>query len=788
MIRHYLKIAFRNHTRHKAQSIISLFSLAIAFACVSLAIYWNRYEQTFDSFLHNYDRLYRIGHKVPGKTRVDGTSVLPLHSYLMNYYSEVDKACGISNGWRDDRIVEINNQIVQTGCEEITPEAVDMFDIQWLKGNGNMNSWAENDIAISGLIALQMFGKDSPIGSKITLKKTDGIETENEYRIVAVFETWPKHSNFKFNLLKKISPLEEFKALSFYDVYVLLKSNANPERFLQKLAVDTIRNNFGYEKLYNVLTPLKEVHYIYPEKRRNIRLDDVNLFAMASILLSVCALLNYLTLFISRLRNRGRDMALRAICGSSSWQLGVLLMVEYLLLLLGSLFLSLIVIEIFYSSFVELSQLKIDRLFLYAGCFYLLLFIFALAMVLSLIPIFYFKQNTLKVQMEFTSVPSSKNRFRIVGVSIQLFISLLFIFCESVMIKQIHYLIHADINIERKNIAVISSQLGDDQIMDMLNQIPLITEKVPTNSSLFPPMNVPLLEYEVNVDNEFIVIPAWEVTINRDIAKFYGIRIKEGRESFDIGWDEYFINETFAKQLGNPNPIGMTLSYFGKKGIIRGIVYDYHYQPPTEPVRALVFRKSYDTDRSVYGKYSGMVNKTVAFKYVGNFSECQTAIEKIFEDFVVDNPQISKYNLLDGETIYNSYLTSEFNLLKLLNIITVISLLIALFGVYAQILQECERQRKNIAIRKVYGAQVKDILMMFFKEYMLQVAIAALVAFPIGYVLMKGWLEGYSRQTGVGIEVFLGIFVGMSVLVSLCIGWHVWKAANENPATAVKKE
>lgn len=65
---------------------------------------------------------------------------------------------------------------------------------------------------------------------------------------------------------------------------------------------------------------------------------------------------------------------------------------------------------------------------------------------------------------------------------------------------------------------------------------------------------------------------------------------------------------------------------------------------------------------------------------------------------------------------------------------------------------------------------------------------AALVAFTIGYVLMKGWLEGYSRQTGVGIGVFLGIFIGMAFLVMLCIGWHVWRAANENPATTVKKE
>ena len=133
-------------------------------------------------------------------------------------------------------------------------------------------------------------------------------------------------------------------------------------------------------------------------------------------------------------------------------------------------------------------------------------------------------------------------------------------------------------------------------------------------------------------------------------------------------------------------------------------------------------------------------------------------------------------------------MTSEFNLLKLLNIVTIISVLIALFGVYALILQECERQRKNIAIRKVYGAQVKDILMMFFKQYMLQVVIAAAFAFPIGYALMKRWLENYSRQTSIGIEVFLGIFIGMTFLVMLCIGWHVWRAANENPASAVKKE
>ena len=243
--------------------------------------------------------------------------------------------------------------------------------------------------------------------------------------------------------------------------------------------------------------------------------------------------------------------------------------------------------------------------------------------------------------------------------------------------------------------------------------------------------------------------------------------MKEGDENFDLAnHGECFINETLAKQLGFSNPIGKTFN----KGheVIKGVIYDYAYQSPSEPIRAVLFRKGF-TDGFCVG-----------FKYTGDFAVCKAAIEKAFEGH--------SFSLYDGETVYKSYLTSEINLLKLLNIITDISILIALFGVYALILQECERQRKNIAIRKVYGAQVKDILMMFFKEYMLQVAIAAAFALPIGYALMKRWLENYSRQTDIGIEVFLGIFIGMALLVLLCIGWHVWHAANENPATAIKKE
>ena len=777
MLGHYFKVAFRNHTRHKAQSIITLLCLAVSFAFVSLAAYWNHYEHTYDSFQSGYDKTFLIAAYQPTLECLVSNAYFGMHSDLMNNYPEVEKACGVRMGWRHDRLVEINGRFIQAGCDQVTPEAIDVFGIEWLEGNRNMESWHENEVAVSEWIAREVCGMESPVGMKLVLKEMDGVKTKGEYRIAAVFKTWPQHSNFDFHILKKLVRNPSIYKITYYDTYVRLRPEADSKRFLYRLKSDTLINYVGKAEVFDRLIPMSDVRLHFPKESRNLSLSNMKHFVGATVLLAVCALLNYLTLFLSRLRNRGRDMALRTICGSSTWQTGALLMVEYLLLLFGALLFSMVFIELFLESFVELSGLDVSRATVYAGCGYLLLFILGLSAVLSLVPILYFKNKTLRVQIDSIPVQPGKNHFR--GVCLQLFISLLFIFSSVVMIKQIHYLIYADINVERKNIAWIRAGTIKDAVLpDILKQIPSITEMVTTYTPIFPESRMMLSKITGFDGRRGVNLRAKPNYINSEIASFYGLRIKKGQESFDLKTGEYLINETLAKQLGDPNPIGKTLTVNGfQKGIIKGIVYDFHSQPPSEPVRAHYF-----------GPHMDWMTGTIAFKYTGDFAECQAAIERISKDFEVAVTDREKYWLDDGETVYKGYLKKDMNFLRLLGVLTVISILIALFGVYVQILQECERQRKNIAIRKVYGAQVKDILMMFFKEYMLQVAIAASVAFPIGYVLMKGWLEGYSRQTGVGIEVFLGIFVGMSVLVSLCIGWHVWKAANENPATAVKKE
>ena len=157
------------------------------------------------------------------------------------------------------------------------------------------------------------------------------------------------------------------------------------------------------------------------------------------------------------------------------------------------------------------------------------------------------------------------------------------------MIKQIHYLVHADINIERKSIAWLSAPFREDVIMSTLKQIPSITEMVPTMTPIFPAQNIHPEEIQGFEGRENLMIIANEIRINQEVARFYGLNMKEGPKSFDLKQDEILINETFAKRLGDPNPIGKVFSPKLRKVVIKGVVHDFQYQDPTKPAPALYF-------------------------------------------------------------------------------------------------------------------------------------------------------------------------------------------------------
>ena len=786
MLLHYIKVAIRNLFAHKTQTLVSLFGLAIAFACVSLAAYWNYYERTYDSFQDNTDRIYRIRCKnwANGTEEPMSGTPYPLHLYLKEQYPEVENACAFISPFYMGCKVAMNGTTYPQDVfiQQITSGGVDIFNFEWIEGNQNVMAYQEDkstdiwtfQIAISDELAKGLCKDDSPLGQTIELLQNKYIKCE----VVGVYKARSKHSNVKFDIVMPFRETEESTWNGYgFHTYALLKEKVNHTYFIQKLQKDTIRQEGTTEMVYDIITPLKALRQHHPDTDINVSLKDVDLFTMASLLLSCCALFNYLILFVSRLRSKGRDIALRTICGSSAWQTSGLLLTEYLLLLLSASLVGMLLVELVMREFVELAMIEMAFSSVLMSCGCLMLFSVILSVLLSMVPIFYFKRKTLLVQIAAIPVRLGKNYFRSIGVCVQLIVGILFVFCAIVMMKQIDMLTYVD-NIERKQIAWIHPyhKHVTDVVESILQQQPYISKTLYCNKPLFP-SKISITQKINNWDGKSEEQPEIEhdfYYISHEIAQFYDLRMKEGDNSFELGENEAFINETLAKRMNMDNPVGKSIEC-GRRYRIKGVVCDYQIQDPDTPAVPILFVPPLKDTR-----YSPHY---MAFKYDGDWNTCKKRLEEELK-----KKEIFYYKLADGEEFYHQYIKSEHNLLKLLGIITAVSILIAIFGIYALIMQSCDQHRKEIAIRKVYGAGVMDILMMFFKEYMMQVVMAAVIAFPIGYVLMKNWVEQYTRQTEITFWIYLGIFLGISLLVTLCIGWRVWKAANENPAHVIKKD
>jgi ABC-type antimicrobial peptide transport system permease subunit len=133
-------------------------------------------------------------------------------------------------------------------------------------------------------------------------------------------------------------------------------------------------------------------------------------------------------------------------------------------------------------------------------------------------------------------------------------------------------------------------------------------------------------------------------------------------------------------------------------------------------------------------------------------------------------------------------LRSERILMKLLGIASGVCIFITLFGIFSMVSLTCERRRKEMAIRKVHGAKIRDIIGLFAKEYGILLLVSAVVAFSVGYAVMKQWLQTYVIQTTISWWIYVAILAAVTLMIVLCVGYRVWKAANENPADVVKSE
>jgi ABC-type antimicrobial peptide transport system permease subunit len=773
MIKHYLKIAFRNLWKYKNQTLVSVIGLAVGFACFAVATLWIRYEITFDRFHKNADRIYCV--YLPATFVPTGISRLcphPLAEYLKKTFPEIVRAVSIwpASKGRTTILNGVEYPIEMIGVDS---SFFSMFDIKIVDGSMDFLIDGSKKLAITRKKALQMFGNESPIGKPFA----DGVS----WTIGAVVTEFPRQTNHSFDFLEAIR--KDWTDWNTYgnNIFIELHPNIDIAAFKKKLYEHKIK---GYDYIMQMsILPLTSVHYKDPNVERDVKFHHIVIFSVAGLLLILCTLFNYLTLFISRFRIRQREFALRVVYGASNRSLFTLLSVEFIMSLSAALLLGLYLIYLILPEFIRLSGVRLEQMSIYFELLTYITVIIVISLLAFIATIIVFRRRSLDASIR----NSNRRLFRRVSIAVQLIISIGFMFCTTVILKQMYHLHSADLGFASKNRgSVILYAVSTDKIdvlENKLQQIPDITETIKGINPMLPAkinMTIQINSWQdkpVDVENMSI---GW-ANISEQYQKYYELKLVEG-EFLSDNDAPYFvlINESAMKACGWHTAVG---KLFGNnRMIIKGVVKNIYNAAPTLPASPMLYSRQ--TLYEHLGMEKNMYETSVLFKFSeGTWKSCKKRIEEIVK---TEYPGVDA-EITSTEEEYDKFLKSENTLLRILTLVSLVCVIVCVFGFVSMVSLTCEERRKEIAIRKIHGATIKDILDIFFKEYLTLLIVGALIAFPVGYIIMKGWLESYVVQTEISAWIYVSILLALIMAIVLCVGGKVYRTSRANPAEEIKK-
>ncbi len=241
---------------------------------------------------------------------------------------------------------------------------------------------------------------------------------------------------------------------------------------------------------------------------------------------------------------------------------------------------------------------------------------------------------------------------------------------------------------------------------------------------------------------------------------------------------EFVVNETMVKKLGIRNPdqiIGKKLSFWDGqlKGEIVGVVKDFNGTSLAKPMSAVVM----STWKQVY--------ETMAVKLQSAHAKHSlSVIEKLWNTAYPE--YVYQYQFLD-EKIAGFY-RQENQLSQLYKIFAGIAIFISCLGLYGLVSFMATQRKKEIGIRKVLGASVANIVYLFSREFTILVCISFLIAAPLAYYFMHGWLENFSFRISIGSGIFILTIVASVSIAWITVGYRAFRAAMANPVKSLRAE
>lgn len=826
LISNYITSAWRNILRHKLFSIINILGLAIGLAAVMLIALYVRYETSYDSFWKNADNIYRIHMQsnIPGLGEYKFTSVsVPAFQIIKNAVPQIEYGSRIIE---KTTIFKQGDNYTKEEIEMVDADILNMFDFYVVNGTLENAFANSNAIILTNSMAQKHFGDENPIGKLITI---DYDLFKQDHIVTAVIDDIPRNSQLDISAMVLF---DEVKWSNYTGLYGFLYAPATHTYFslVEGANIEQV-NNAMPQVLDDYFTPfpalkdasknsdyltfpslnIKELHLnaegIGEHRPRGSKSDIINYSIVAGFILIIAAI-NFMNLSTARASKRAKEVSVRKLVGAARRNLIGQFLGESILLTMVTLFIALAILEMslpYFSGYFN-ADLKLD--YLSKDLFLTSLFAIFIGFIAGSYPAFIlssFRPSEILKSNQSTD-NAGVTKVRNLLVIIQFSAAITLFATTAIIYSQIIYTSVKELGFNKENLIIIEdtyTELVLEKQPFLIEELKRINDITDVTTSSFTPGKTNEFVFDFRTDD---MERGTAVSINGDGISYdffatYEIPLLVGRE-FDRNRNDVQASYNQIRQnKGRASPIVINkaaVDYFGfssnedvigknlymkmgsadenleRQQFVVGVVSDFHTYSLKQEIAPTVYYLSPDQGSIITLRHTGDAAAIVA--------QVQTLWKKLFPETPFT------FNFV-SDLVAKQYNT-ELAIALMYAAFSGLAIFISCLGLFGLASFTAERRTKEIGIRKVFGAEVWQIVKLLVWQFSKPVLIANIIAWPVAYLAMSRWLESFVYRIDDMVIIALCLIAGLTALL---IAWatvagNSYAVARQNPIKALRYE
>lgn len=802
MFKSFIILAFRNLSRDKYSTALYFLLLIVGISSFAIISTIYQHEITYDRFMKDGDKIYRsTTYFKRGDQEVKWAITnghLPV--IMKENIPEIEDATKFQTIQASQVIVigEKKFEIPERQGFYTDPNFFSVLDYPLSQGDSETALTEPNSIVISQKYASRFFNRTDVVGETLDVENPD--KSRTSYKITGVLANIPSNSHLQFDMLISGNTFGHWESMSSpgrgFPVHVYFKTNGSYDtKFLNdkvQAEADKVYVNANGEPrgLFFPVQPFHEIHFnaenLFEAGVTGNLLFTRILMAVGLVIIAI-ACINFSILYTSKSLSRAKEIGIRKTLGSSQGAIATRLLAESCLLSILCAILALGTAELLLKSVVKTHLYEAELSILSSP--ELIGVILLTGLILGLISGFYVASKSAffsssqilrgRLKMQKGSFLGGRNLlviFQFVLTSVLITASLMFI-------KQVNYIEQKDVGYERVSIINLTrpSNLSPAMFEVFRQSLESESNVAGTGYMLYDFIgDYNAGGFSIEHEGDTLSVRGQSNYIDPGIIPTLGLQIVEGRNfSDEIQGDSasVIINEAAKRKLGLDEVAGKSFTYqvFGYTPKIVGVVKDFHFQSFMKEIPPLILYKN----RGDYFRKNLMVKLSSA-----NPDEAIKRVKAKWDDVAAGVPFEPSFL----EDSFMGLVEKETRLTKMISTYTIVSIIVACLGLVGLVRYTNEQRKKEMGIRKVYGASEKSIMQLINGYFGKLILAAVLVAVPLSVFGIDKWLNSFAYHTEQGpLEYVITaiLLVGFALLVT---SLQTLKAARSNPVDVLKEE